>query len=169
MPSVLSATSGWTRMSGMSWPRYWMSGRPLEISIFLTSISSRRVTRDSGTAFGCAAPAWKISSETISSLDARTCAASSVTALWAVMVPTDLAMPFGSMIMITEPSPKIVLPENMLMWRSRVDIGLTTISSVWKTPSTTMPKVSRPTCVTTMKPFSGPVFSPLSILSRLLR
>ncbi len=32
--------------------------------------------------------------------------------------------------MITEPSPRIVLPENIAMWRSRVDIGFTTISSV---------------------------------------
>jgi hypothetical protein len=39
------------------------------------------------------------------------------------------------------------------MWRSFVDIGFTTISSVWNTPSTTMPKVWLPTCVTTMKPF----------------
>ena len=41
------------------------------------------------------------------------------------------------------------------MWRSLVDIGLTTISSVWNTLSTTMPKVWLPTWVTTMKPFSG--------------
>ena len=27
-------------------------------------------------------------------------------------------MPFGSMIMITEPSPRMVLPENIAMWRS---------------------------------------------------
>ncbi len=56
-------------------------------------------------------------------------------------VPTVCAMPFGSMIMITEPSPRIVLPENIAMWRSLVDIGFTTISSVWNTPSTTMPNV----------------------------
>ena len=56
--------------------------------------------------------------------------------------------------MITEPSPRMVLPENIAMWRSLLDIGFTTISSVWNTPSTTMPKVWLPTCVTTMKPFS---------------
>ncbi len=66
-------------------------------------------------------------------------------------------MPLGSMIMITAPSPRMVLPENMSMCRSLVDIGLTTISSVWNTPSTTMPKVWLPTCVTTMKPFSASV------------
>ena len=33
----------------------------------------------------------------------------------------------------------------MSMCRSLVDIGLTTISSVWNTPSTTMPKVWLPT------------------------
>ena len=73
------------------------------------------------------------------------------------------------MIMITEPSPRMVLPENMVMWRSLVDIGLTTISSVWNTPSTTMPKVWLPTCVTTMKPFSGSLSAPSSIFSRRLR
>ena len=62
-----------------------------------------------------------------------------------VPVPTELAMPFGSMIMITEPSPRMVLPENILMWRSLLDIGFTTISSVWNTVSTTMPKTWLPT------------------------
>ena len=66
--------------------------------------------------------------------------------------------------MITEPSPRIVLPQNIGMWRSLLDIGFTTISSVWKTPSTTMPKVWLPTCVTTMKPFSTRL-SPSPILS----
>ena len=56
--------------------------------------------------------------------------------------------------MITEPSPRMVLPQNIGMCRSLPDIGLTTISSVWNTASTTMPKVWLPTCVTTMKPFS---------------
>ena len=41
-------------------------------------------------------------------------------------------MPLGSMIMITAPSPKMVLPENMSMWRSLVDIGLTTILLGWE-------------------------------------
>ena len=59
-------------------------------------------------------------------------------------------MPFGSTIMITEPSPRMVLPENMAMWRSLLDIGLTTISSVWNTLSTTTPKVRLPTWVTTI-------------------
>ena len=70
--------------------------------------------------------------------------------------------------MITEPSPRMVLPENIAMWRSLLDIGLTTISSVWNTPSTTMPKVWLPTCVTTMKPLSGIALSPSSF-SRLDR
>ena len=78
-------------------------------------------------------------------------------------------MPLGSMIMITAPSPRMVLPENMSMWRSLVDIGLTTISSVWNTPSTTMPKVWLPTCVTTIKPFSGSEEEPSSILSSFFR
>ena len=55
------------------------------------------------------------------------------------------------------------------MWRSLVDIGLTTISSVWNTPSTTMPKVWLPTCVTTMKPFSGSEEEPSSIFEQLLQ
>ena len=56
--------------------------------------------------------------------------------------PNVSAMPFGSMIMITEPSPRMVLPEKAEMWRSLVAIGFTTISSVWNTPSTTMPNDS---------------------------
>ena len=59
----------------------------------------------------------------------------------------------------------MVLPENTLMWRSLLDIGFTTISSVWKTPSTTMPKVWLPTCVTTMKPLSASPSAGSSILS----
>src|SRR5229473_10483 len=78
-------------------------------------------------------------------------------------------MPLGSMIMITAPSPRMVLPENISMCRSLVDIGLTTISSVWNTPSTTMPKVWLPTWVTTMKPFSGSEEEPSSILSSFFR
>src|SRR6202021_2211652 len=46
------------------------------------------------------------------------------------------AMPLGSMIMITAPSPKMVLPENMSMGRSFGDIGLTTIFSGGTTPHT---------------------------------
>jgi hypothetical protein len=49
------------------------------------------------------------------------------------------------MIMITEPSPRIVVAENTAMWRSFDDIGLITISSVCDTPSTTMPKTWLPT------------------------
>ena len=64
--------------------------------------------------------------------------------------PSDCATPFGSTIMITEPSPRMVLPDNMGMWRSLLDSGFTTISSVWNTLSTTRPKLWLPTCVTTM-------------------
>ncbi len=56
--------------------------------------------------------------------------------------------------MMTLPSPRIVLPENIDRCLSSVDMGFTTISSVWKTASTTMPKVWLPTCMTTMKPCS---------------
>ena len=48
----------------------------------------------------------------------------------------------------------MVLPENIAIWRSRLDIGLTTISSVSNTPSTTTPNVWLPTCITTTKPLS---------------
>ena len=54
------------------------------------------------------------------------------------------------------------------MWRSLVDIGFTTISSVWNTPSTTMPKVWLPTWVTTMKPFSGSLLGAVVHLQQLL-
>ena len=55
------------------------------------------------------------------------------------------------------------------MWRSFVDIGLTTISSVWKTPSTTIPNVWLPTCVTTIKPFSGSLSAAAVDLQQLLQ
>ena len=69
--------------------------------------------------------------------------------------------------MITEPSPRMVLPENMPMWRSMVAIGFTTISSVWNTLSTTMPKVWAPTWVTTMKPRSGACVAAVHLQQRL--
>ncbi len=128
--------------------------RPFDSSILRASISSSRVTSDSGTAFGCGEPARNTSSEVVRSSAAADLAPSAAAAaICEVTVPpTACATPFGSMIMITEPSPRMVLPENIAMWRSLLDIGLTTISSVWNTPSTTMPKVWLPTCVTTMKP-----------------
>ena len=43
--------------------------------------------------------------------------------------------------MITDPSPRIVLPENIEMSRRMGATGLTTISSVSNTRSTMMPKV----------------------------
>ena len=70
--------------------------------------------------------------------------------------------------MITEPSPRMVLPQNIEICRSLPDIGFTTISSVWNTASTTTPKVWLPTCVTTMKPFSTSLSASSLILSRLL-
>ena len=54
------------------------------------------------------------------------------------------ATPLGSTISTTAPSPRIVLPANIGMCRSFTDIGFTTISSVWKTSSTRMPKRSPP-------------------------
>ena len=48
----------------------------------------------------------------------------------AAVRPSACAIPFGSIIMITEPSPRMVLPQNIAMWRSLLDIGFTTISSV---------------------------------------
>ena len=85
------------------------------------------------------------------SVSASACAAM----VEAAEAPTACDTPFGSTIRITEPSPRMVLPEYMPMWRSLLAIGFTTISSVWNTTSTTRPKVCAPTCVTTMKPRSG--------------
>ena len=121
------------------------------------SISSSRVTSASGTAFGCAEPARNSSSEVFGSAASAAWASSAATLCncEAAVLPSACAMPFGSMIMITEPSPRMVLPQNMAMWRNLLDIGFTTISSVWKTASTTMPKVCAPTWVTTMKPVSN--------------
>ncbi len=141
-PSLLIRTSSLAGTSGMSWPRYCTSGRPLDISIVLASISSSRVTSESGTAFGCGEPARNTSSDSASASSVALLGVarrSSAACCAARRSPIVWAMPFGSMIMITEPSPRMVLPQNIAMWRSLLDIGFTTISSVWKTPSTTMP------------------------------
>ena len=154
-PLLLMRTSSLTGTSGMSWPRYCTTGRSLEVSIVLGSISSSRVTSDSGTAFGCGEPARNSSIDSTSPSSGRAVESPSPRRGASRPHPTSFcAMPFGSMIMITEPSPRMVLPQNIGMCRSLLDIGFTTISSVWKTASTTMPKVWLPTCVTTMKPFS---------------
>ncbi len=55
--------------------------------------------------------------------------------------PLAAAMPLGSRIMMTLPSPRMVLPENIVMSRRIGATGLTTISSVSKTRSTMMPKL----------------------------
>ena len=62
-PSRLILTSSLARTSGMSWPRYCTMWRPFESSIFLQSISSSRVTSDSGTALGSGEPARNTSSD----------------------------------------------------------------------------------------------------------
>ena len=162
-------TSSLAGTSGMSWPRYCTSGRPLEISIVRASISSSRVTSDSGTAFGCGEPARNTSSDSVVGLLGRALGLALVLGglLRAAALPIVWATPFGSMIMITEPSPRMVLPQNIGMCRSLLDIGFTTISSVWKTPSTTMPKVWLPTWVTTMKPFSTSASPSLELEQRL--
>ena len=114
-PSVRTRTSSLTRTSGISWPRYCTRWRPLESSIFLQSISSRRVTSDSGTALGWFEPARNTSSETVFSDRAGLLRLVGLVGRCVAAEPTVCAIPFGSMIMITEPSPRMVLPENMLM------------------------------------------------------
>ena len=65
-------------------------------------------------------------------------------------MPVARAMPFGSRIMITEPSPRMVLPLNIVTWRRIGATGFTTISSVSNTRSTMMPSRLAPTWATTM-------------------
>jgi hypothetical protein len=102
---------------------------------------------ESGTAFGCCDPARNTSSGVKSSLAISSLSAPSDLSACTdgAKPPRAWAIPLGSMIMITEPSPRIVVPENTAMWRSFDDIGLITISSVCDTPSTTMPKTWLPT------------------------
>ena len=70
--------------------------------------------------------------------------------------------------MITDPSPRMVLPLNIVTWRRIGATGLTTISSVSNTRSTMMPSMVEPTCTTTM--VASPVWSPsLSRASRSAR
>src|SRR6202030_3617683 len=58
-PLVLILTSSAAGTRGINRPRYWIIGRPFDTSIVLASISSNRVTRDSGTALGLGDPARK--------------------------------------------------------------------------------------------------------------
>ena len=105
--------------------------RPFDSSILRASISSSRVISASGTALSCVEPARNTSSDVVCSVDvARPAAASSVVICEVAVLPSAWAAPFGSMIMITEPSSRIVLPENIAICRSLLDIGFTTISSV---------------------------------------
>ena len=113
--------------------------------MFLQSTSSRRVTSESGTALSSAEPARNTSSDTVLASDWVGSASAGGSGICVAPAPIACAMPFGSMIMITDPSPRMVLPENIGMRRSLVDIGLTTISSVWNTASTTIPNVWLPT------------------------
>ena len=131
-PSPLTRTSSFMVTSGINWPRYCTMWRPFDISILRASISSSRVISASGTALSCVEPARKTSSEVAcpSALAGRALAASAAAICEVTVEPSARAMPFGSTIMITEPSPRMVLPENMAMWRSLLDIGFTTISSV---------------------------------------
>ena len=76
-----------------------------------TSISSSRATRESGTAFGSSLPARNISSDVWSSLDVMDWASCSASASLTETSPVVAATPLGSRIMMTLPSPRMVLPE----------------------------------------------------------
>jgi len=118
--------------SGIKWPRYCTIWRPFDSSILRASISSSRVISPSGTALGWLEPARNTKSDVVCSSAAawRVSAASSASICEVTALPSDCAMPFGSTIMITEPSPRMVLPVNIAIWRNLLDIGFTTISSV---------------------------------------
>ena len=95
--------------SGMRWSRYWTTWRPRVRSTVRASISSRRATSASGTALNSLAPARKTRKDMRSSswLAVATClSVLSADAIW----PAAPAMPLGSRIMMTLPSPRIVLP-----------------------------------------------------------
>lgn len=136
------------------------------------SASSSRVTSDSGTALGSPLPAAKISIDIrFGSLRATLAVPACIASPSATSWPSACASPLGSTIMITDPSPMIVVPENMRMSLSIPAIGLTTISSVWNTSSTTMPNECGPTCATTTNvsgsaPVPSPGLMPSSSASR---
>src|SRR6516164_4387558 len=165
VPLLLIFASGAAGTSGMSWPRYCTTGRPFRCSMVLASISSNRVTRESGTAFGLGDPARKTSMDSVagcSRCDPRSRGSGDCVVCG---IPTAWATPLGSRIRITEPSPRMVLPPNTEIRRSLLDIGFTTISSVSETPSTRSPKLWLPTCITTTKPRSAAGSRPPPIAS----
>ncbi len=138
-------------ISFISWPRYWVTRPPLACSIRLAGIVSSLATRCSGTAWRPPpAPARNSSMGTCSSEpDVAGDASTRVSAAARAAMPALRATPFGSRIMITEPSPRMVLPLNIVTCRRIGATGLTTISSVSNTSSTMMPSLVLPTVVTT--------------------
>ena len=142
----------------MSWPRYWISGRPPTHSILRgVDLLEPRDERQRHRLEALAAAAEDQQRRRLAGSSGRLVRAAappSSNCVAPAAEPTIRATPFGSMISTTAPSPRMVLPEKSWMCRSFEDIGFTTISSVWKTPSTRMPKRWRPTCVTTTKPSS---------------
>ena len=84
----------------------------------LGSISSSRVTSDSGTAFGCGEPARNSSMDSTMPSSGSRSTTVSATMREDEAPASFCAIPFGSMIMITDPSPRMVLPQNVEMCRS---------------------------------------------------
>ena len=121
-----------------------------------TGMSSSRATRLSGTTSGIGSPLARNRRSATRSSDCETGRAMAA-AFEAARDDTPMlrATPFGSRIMITEPSPRMVLPLNMVTCRRIGATGLTTISSVSKTSSTTIPSRPLPAAVTTTVVFCG--------------
>ena len=118
---------------------------------------------DSGTAFMALEPARNSSSAVLSSTATSAAGVALANSACPSTEPTTVPSAFGSMIMMTLPSPRMVLPENMPTSRNRLDIGFTTISSVRNTLSTSAPKRRAPTWMTTT------VRTPLATRSSVVR
>src|SRR6516225_7089188 len=99
--------------SGNNASRYFTMYCPSAISIFRQSISSIRLTSDSGTAFGRSDAARKIKSETVSCRAFGSRSAVSVDASLSERAarPSDCASTLGSTTIMTEPSPRMVMPD----------------------------------------------------------
>src|SRR6185312_9364965 len=147
LPLSIRCTPGLAGISGMRPPRYWTTNRPSDHSIVRAGKCSRRWIVDSGTAFGAPSPARNSSRAWRESAGPAAALASS--GACAVTSPIEASMPLGSRIMMTLPSPRMVLPEKAVIWRSSGATGFTTISSASKTRSTSTPKFMAPTCSTT--------------------
>ena len=144
-PSRLILTSSLTRTSGISWPRYCTMWRPLESSILLAIDFLQ--PRDQRQRHRLGLPASRRGTPAARSCLLAPARAAGLVSVCAAARPTRPSRRSpGDPVGIDDHDHRAVAENGVAGEHARcgaacVDIGLTTISSVWNTLSTTMPKV----------------------------